>query len=150
MDIDVSRTTTADPDTVWAVLTDLEGSPSTLSLVTAVRRLDGGDDLGVGTRWEETRHSGGRDTVQTLTVTGFDPAARRYEVDVDAMGQAFASTVQVLPEGDGSRIRMTMRSTATGLAAKMLAKTLGKAFEGTLTRMMGRDLKDIAAAAEAR
>lgn len=149
MQIDISRDTTAAPDDVWAVITDLEGSPNTLSLVTAVRRLDDGGELGVGTRWEETRHSGGRDTVQTLTVTAYDQAARRYEVDVDAMNQSFRSSVQVTPQGDGSRIRMTMESTATGLAAKMLAKTLGKAFEGTLTRMMGRDLKDIAAAAEA-
>lgn len=149
MDIDISRETSADPDAVWAIITDLDGSPRTLSLVTAVRRLDGGGDLGVGTRWEETRHSGGRDTVQTMTVTAFDADARRYEVDVDAMGQAFRSSVEVTPSGDGSRIRMTMRSTATGLAAKVMAKTLGKAFEGTLTRMMGRDLKDIAAAAEA-
>ncbi len=150
MKIAVNRQTTASPDDVWAVVTDLDGSPQALSLISSIKRLDGGGEIGVGTRWEETRTMGGKDNTSTLEVVALDPAKRRYEVALEAMGQDFRSVVQVTPSGTGSQVDMTMESTAKGLAAKVLAKTLGKAFEGSMTKVLGRDLSDIVKAAEAR
>jgi hypothetical protein len=84
-----------------------------------------------------------------MRVTALDPAARRYEVMLQSMGQEFRSVIKVTAEGEGSRIEMTIASTATGLAAKVFNKTVGKAIEGPMTKVLGRDLSDICAAAEA-
>jgi carbon monoxide dehydrogenase subunit G len=149
MNIAVHRITAASPDTVWNILTDLDGSPDTLSLITSVTRTDGGGEVKVGTTWDETRTMGGKTQTQTMRVIALDPAARRYEVMVQSMGQEFRTVIKVTAEGDTSRIEMTIASTATGLAAKVFNKTVGKAIEGPMTKVMGRDLSDICAAAEA-
>ncbi len=149
MNIAVHRSTTASPDTVWGIVTDLDGSPDTLSLITAIARTDGGGDIKVGTTWDETRTMGGKEQTQSMKVTALDPTARRYEVMLTSMGQEYRSVVQVTPEGEGSRVDMTIASTATGLAAKVFMKTVGKALEGPMTKVLGRDLSDICKAAEA-
>ena len=48
--ITMSRETTAAPDRVWAVLTDLDAAAATLSGVTAIEKLTPGP-YRVGTRW---------------------------------------------------------------------------------------------------
>ena len=149
MEIEVRRATSADPGDVWAVLTDLEGSVATLSGVTAVDRLDDGDDFGVGTRWRETRVLLGREASEELVVTAVEEG-RSYTVEADSRGTHYTSQVRVAPADGGSTISMTFAAEQEGRLGRVLARTVGRAFEGATRKALEQDLEDVAAAAEAR
>lgn len=149
MDLQVERETSASPDEVWAVLTDIEGSVEQLSAVTAVERLDDGEGFGPGTRWRETREMFGREASEVMEVTAVDEG-RSYTVEADSRGTHYTSVCAVEPHGTGSRISMTFVTEQTGgRFGKLLAHTVGKAFEGASRKALQQDLDDIAAAAEA-
>lgn len=145
----MTRETTATPDTVWAVVTDLERSVDVLSGVRAIERLDDGDGFGVGTRWRETRVMFGREASEVLEVTHVDEASRRYVVEAHAGGTHYSSTLEVAPTPAGSRVRMTFGAAQEGLVGRVLARTVGRAFESATRKALAQDLDEIAAAAEA-
>lgn len=149
MEIEVEHTTTASPAAVWSVVTDLAGSAATLSGVTSVERLDDGDAFAVGTRWRETRVLFGKEATEELVVTDVDEG-RSYTVEADNRGTHYTSQLFVEPTDGGSTVRMTFGAEQSGRVGRLLARTIGKAFEGATRQMLEQDLVDIAAAAEAR
>ena len=149
MHIEVERTTTASPADVWAVVTDLEGSVETLSAVTAVERLDDGNGFGEGTRWRETRSMFGKEASEELEVTHVEEG-RSYTVEADNRGTHYSSQLLVEPTDGGSTIRMTFGAEQDGRFGRVLARTVGRAFEGATRRALEQDLEDIATAAESR
>lgn len=149
MDIYVSKQTTAGPDTVWALATDLERSPEVLSGVARVERLDDGDGFGPGTRWRETRDIMGQEYSEELTVTAVDEG-RSYTVEADSQGVHYRSVVLVEPEDAGTRITMTFAADQRrGRLGALMARTFGKAVESATRTALQQDLDDLAAAAEA-
>ena len=58
-DVEVRRHVAAPVERVWALATDLEGSPRVVRGIEAVEVLTPGP-FGVGTRWRETRRMFGR------------------------------------------------------------------------------------------
>ena len=144
----IERSVTAPADRVWAILTDLDRSPETLSGVDAVERLDGGTGFEVGTRWRETRTMFGKQATEEMTVTALDPG-RSYAVEAGGRGVRYQSELGVEPAGDErSRLWMTFGAEPQGLVGRIMAATIGRLFEGATRRMIERDLDDIAAAAE--
>lgn len=141
--------TTAAPDTVWAVATDLDRAVQVLSGVTEVERLDAGDGYGPGTRWRETRELFGRSASEVLEVTAIDDDARSYVVEADNRGTHYVSTLRVTPSDAGALLRMTLGAETSGLGSRLLARTVGRAFESATRTALEQDLRDIAAAAEA-
>lgn len=149
MQLEVQLATAASAADVWAVVTDVEGSVSTLSGVTHVERLDGGDGFSVGTRWRETRVLFGKEATEEMAVTAVDEG-RSYTVEAENRGTHYTSELSVEPTADGSTIRMTFGAQQAGRFGRLMARTVGKAFEGATRQMLEQDLADIAAAAEAR
>lgn len=149
MHVELQRETTADPATVWAVVTDLEGSVETLSGVTAVERVAGPEGFAVGTRWRETRVLFGKEASEEMEVTAIE-SGRSYTVEADNHGTHYVSRMIVEPSGEGSLLRMTFGAEQAGRFNRLLARTVGKAFEGATRKALQQDLDDIAAAAEAR
>lgn len=148
MQMEASHGTAATPDSVWAVLTNLEGSPDTISGILAVERLDGGTDFGVGTKWKETRTMFGREASEVMEVTSVEPG-RSYTVESDGKGAKYTSTMSVQPSTDGgSTISMSFGGEPTGMISRILSATLGRLAAGATRKMIEQDLKDIAAAAE--
>ncbi len=149
MHVELQRHTSADPSDVWAVVTDLEGSVETLSGVTEVQRLDSGAGFGVGTRWRETRVLFGKEASEEMEVTAVDEG-HSYTVEADNHGTHYVSRLIVEPAAGGSTVRMTFGAEQAGRFNRILARTVGKAFEGATRKALEQDLDDIAAAAEAR
>ena len=149
MQIEMERGTTAAPADVWAVMTDIEGSAETLSGVTRIERLDDGTGFGVGTRWRETRVLFGKEASEEMEVTAVDEG-HRYTVEAHNRGTDYVSDMIVEPAADGAVLRMTFGAKQAGRFSKLMAKTVGKAFEGATRKALQQDLDDIAAAAEAR
>lgn len=149
MQVEVTHDSSAPADVVWAVMTDLERTPTVLSSVTAVERIAGGPGFDVGARWRETRTMFGRQASEVLAVTSVDVAGRRYVVEADNRGTHYVQAVSVTPTPEGSRLRMSLRSEATGLAGRLLQRSLGRRFESASRDQLAIDLAEIAAAAEA-
>ena len=149
MQIELTQQTTASPADVWAVVTDIDGSATTLSGVTKIERLDDGEGFGVGRRWRETRVLFGKEASEEMEVTAVDEG-RSYTVEADNHGTHYVSDMIVEPTGDGSLLRMTFGAEQAGRFNRLMAKTVGKAFEGATRKALQQDLDDIVSAAEAR
>lgn len=149
MEVTVTRETTASPEQVWAVMTDIEGTTETLSGVTVIERLDGGSGFEPGLRWRETREVMGKEATEELEVTAVDPG-RSYTVEADSGGTHYRSVLTVEPSASGATITMTFGAEQTGgRIASFLAMTVGRLFQGPTRKALQQDLDDIAATAEA-
>lgn len=152
MEIMVTRRSTAPPEVVWAVATDIEGSVDVLSGVTGVERLDDGEGFGPGLRWRETRELFGREASEELEITAVDPG-RSYTVEADSGGTHYRSVMTVDPGDDGgSRLAMTFgaEQQRQGWLGRITMKAGGKAIERATRKALQQDLDDLAVAAEAR
>ena len=136
----------ATPEEVWRVITDLDRAADVVSSIKEVRRLDGEDGFGVGTRWRETRVMLGREASETMEVTAIHEG-RSYTVEAESRGAHYTSVMAVEPHGDGSRLSMTFEARPTTTVARLMAP-FGRLFEGSARKAMARDLRDVAAAAE--
>lgn len=150
MELTVTRETSASPETVWAVMTDIEGTTQTLSGVTGIERLDDGEGFEPGLRWRETRQVFGKEATEELEITAVDPG-RSYTVEADSGGTHYHSVLRVTPSATGSTIAMTFGAEQTGgRISSFLSMTVGRLFQGPTRKALEQDLEDIAAAAEAR
>jgi carbon monoxide dehydrogenase subunit G len=147
MELTVDRAIDARAERVWSLITDLDRAPEMLSGVQQVERLDGGGEFDVGTRWRETRTMFGREGTEELEVTALD-AGRSYTTTAASQGAVYTSVLAVEPLGaDRSHLSMTFAAEPAGTVSRLLAATIGRAFQGATRRMLQRDLDDIASAA---
>lgn len=150
MELTVTRETSASPEDVWAVMTDIEGTTQTLSGVTEIERLDDGEGFEPGLRWRETREVFGKEATEELEVTAVDPG-RSYTVEADSGGTHYRSVLRVTPSATGATIAMTFGAEQTGgRISSLLTRTIGRLFQGPTRKALQQDLEDIASAAEAR
>lgn len=142
----VSRDVSAPVERVWAIITDLEQSPSVIGAIESVEvHTEAG--FGVGTRWTETRTMMGRTASETMEVTAVDPG-RSYVVEATSGTTRYRSEFRVEAAGDGTALTMTFGATSSTVGAKILAATIGRLFAGMTRKALAADLDDIAQAAE--
>ena len=145
-ELSVSREVAVSPEALWELITDLDRSPSVISAVTSIERLDSGSEFGMGTKWRETRVTFGRESTEDLEVTHIDPG-RSYTVETDS---GYRSVISVDPSPAGSIITISLGTEPSGPVSKVLAGTIGKLFEGGTRQALVQDLDDIAVAAETK
>ena len=146
--VTVNRTIEAPLDRVWAVATDLEALPETMSAITAVEVLAGGDPFDVGTRWRETRVMMRREETEEMTVTAVEPG-RGYTVEADNHGVHYTSVFRFEPVGaDRTEASMTFSGTPAG-PQNVVQRLLGRLGLRIVRKALAQDLDDLAAAAEA-
>ena len=144
----VSRDIAASATTVWATITDIDGSAEVLTAVERIERLDDRASFGVGVRWRETRVMFGRESTEELEVTEVEPQ-RRYTVRAEASGTSYTSVLQVEPLGEHHcRLTMSFSGQPSGMLGRLLAATLGRWFRRATRDALRQDLADIAARAE--
>ena len=148
MEISCSKAIDAPAETVWSIMTDLEGFPDAVSGIEHVERLDDGTGFGIGTKWRETRTLFGRTATEDMWVTEFEPG-HSYVVEANSHGTEYRTTQRVEPDGDGrSVLVMSFAGTPTGTMAKIMSATIGRFFVGATRKAFEQDLADIATAAE--
>ena len=138
---------TATPDSVWTVLTDLDSAAANISAIQKVERLDDSGGFGIGTSWRETRTMFGKTATEDMTVTAIDPG-RSYTTAAESHGARYRSTHRVDPIDGGSRITMAFGAEPTSLFARVFSMTLGRLFDNATRKAIVKDLEDISAAAE--
>ena len=150
----VERRIAAPVEAVWRTLTDPDRVARALRSVERVEPLTEGPPT-VGTRWRETRRVAGRQTVEDMLVTAYEPGARLV-VESEAQGVRhvweFTFLVYV---NDGSqqppsttvRVAYVGRGPERGLG-RILARLLGGVDVKAAERRAIADLRDLAAAVE--
>ncbi len=145
--VEVSRTIAATPARVWALVTDLADSERVIKGITKIERLDDGQGFGIGTRWRETRIMFGREATEEMEVTAIDEG-HSYVVEADSKGAHYRSVITVDAADEGTLLTMSFVGEPKGVAAKALAATLGRMFQGATRKAFEKDVADIAAAVE--
>lgn len=149
MEVTCSRQINAPAETVWALMTNLESFPETVSGIEGVERLDDGSGFRVGTTWRETRTLFGRTATEDMWVTEIEPGCS-YVVEANSHGAEYRTSHHVEPQGDGSLLTMTFSGKAIGTVAKIMSATVGRMFTKATKKAFEQDLADIAIAAESQ
>lgn len=145
----LSRQIPASAEQVWAVLTDIEAAPRTLSDVLSVEVLTPGP-YAVGTRWLETRKMFGFEGTEEMEVAVAEEP-RRTVIVADAGGAAYRTEFLLSPiSGSPDAIELTMVFSAApqekgGLKGALMG-VMAKVGMKATRKAMEQDLEDIAAA----
>ena len=148
LSVSVTKHVNAPLDTVWKVVTDLDGAVDTLAGVTRIERL-AGEGYAVGTKWRETRKMMGKEASEEMWVTEVE-APTRTVVKAHSNGMDYTSGFTLEPQADGTLLTMNFAgvSTSTSMATKILGAVFGRLGLRVTKKMMAKDLDDFAAKAE--
>ena len=142
----VEKHINAPVDLVFARLTDLESWPETVEGITRIEKLTEGPVCN-GTRFTETRGMFGKEHSETMTSGDVLPN-RGYTLTANSCGMRYESVHSLAAEGSGTNLRMEMTSTPVSLGAKIIAPLMGVMLNGTMKKMIAKDLDDIARGCE--
>lgn len=143
----------APADSVWAVVSDIPGSASTLSGVDSVQMLTEGP-YGVGTGWKETRTMLGRSETVEMAVSECEaPGPDRAggtTVKARQGGASYTSRFALAERDGGTDLTLTfgaelVKPTRFGKAMLAVFGPLGMR---TTRKALAKDLAEIAAKAE--
>ncbi|MHC4991802.1 MAG: SRPBCC family protein [Planctomycetota bacterium] len=138
--IKVSKHIDAPVPEVFRVMSDVPHWADHVSGITMMEMLTEGE-IGVGTRFRETRKMFGKEHTEEMEITEFEPC-HSYAVECESCGCHYRTTVEVRPDGTGSRVDMEMRTRPIGFMAKMMSP-LGVLMKGSVRKCFQSDLDDV-------
>lgn len=138
----------APPEKVWSVITDIPGSPATLSGVEAVQLLTDGP-YAQGTRWKETRKMLGRSETVEMWVDSVD-APRSTTVKAVQGGVDYTTRFSLAPRNGGTDLTLTFGAKVVKptAATRIMMALFGKMGLAATRKALAKDLAEIAAKAE--
>ncbi|MEM7244966.1 MAG: SRPBCC family protein [Acidobacteriota bacterium] len=125
---------------VFAVASDFPNAAGAIQAITKMEMLTEGE-VGVGTRFRETRVMFGREATEEMEVTRFDPP-RSYELFCESHGCRYVTTMAFSPEGDGTKIEMDFEATPLTFMAKVMSVVM-KPMLNSCLKETAKDLDDI-------
>lgn len=131
----------APPDRIWAVASDLANAAGRIQAITKVELVTPGP-VGTGTRFREWR---GRQVVD-MEVAAWSPP-RSYALRGYAVGTEFLSEIRCVPDGSGTRLEMEVHVRPQTFGAKLFSPLLAL-LSRVMVKSCAKDLGDLAAAAE--
>lgn len=133
---------------VWAVISDIPGSASTLSGIKSVEMLSLGP-YGEGTRWKETRTMMGRSETVEMWVAQADPP-RSTTVKALQGGADYTSRMTLTERDGGTDLTMTFSAALANPSRlnKLAMAVFGKLGSRATRKALAKDLAEIAAKAE--
>jgi len=141
----VTKTINADPQRVFELITDFEHAAEHIKGIDKVEIMTDGP-VGVGTRIRETRTFFGRQAVETMEITQFQPG-KSYTTFAVSSGCEYVSGFTVTPAGDGCEVAMDFQATPKTLMAKVFSIMSGPMIK-MVVKCVEDDLNDIKRIAE--
>ncbi len=141
----------APQEAVFAAVSDFPNAASMIEGINSVEMLSAANDgtpIGVGTRFKESRTMMGKEAVEEMEVTEYDPP-RAYTLSAVSCGVKFDSRVTCLEEnpgegrGGGCRVSYDIKTEPQTLMAKVVSPIMGAMMKGTMRKAMEKDLADI-------
>lgn len=136
----------ADPARTFAAFTDLRNAATNVRGIKHIDVLTDGP-IRKGTQFRETRTMFGKDAVETMEITAFDPP-HGYSVGCGSCGARFDTDFQFTPESGGTRVDVSMKAIPMSLFAKIMFPLTGWMMAGAMRKCFENDLADIKAVAE--
>lgn len=138
----------ASPEKVWSVISDIPGSPATLSGVDSVQMLSEGP-YAEGTRWKETRTMMGRSETVEMWVAQADPP-RSTTVKALQGGADYTSRFSLAERDGGTDLTLTFGADVVKptVVSKITMALFGKIGMNMTRKALSKDLAEIAAKAE--
>lgn len=133
---------------VWSVISDIPGSPATLSGVDSVQMLSDGP-YAEGTRWKETRTMMGRSETVEMWVAQADPP-RSTTVKALQGGADYTSRFSLAERDGGTDLTLTFGADVVKptVVSKITMALFGKIGMSMTRKALSKDLAEIAAKAE--
>ena len=134
----------APPAIAYATHLDIAHWPDFIRSISKVRMQTEGT-VGIGTRFAEIRTMFGREATEEMTIAALDPPQRQM-LTAQNHGTRYTATVEFLPEGSGTRLRLTFEGVPVTTMARLFAP-LGLLMAGSVRKLIQSDLNDVAAEA---
>ena len=144
-ELSISRTIPALRSEVFSRLSNFPEAADTISAITAVEMLTEGE-VGVGTRFKETRVVFGREATEEMKVTAFDPP-RSYTLEAESHGAHYVSTFTLVEAADGTEVTLVFQATPLTLMAKIMSFLMKPMLKSVMAEC-AKDLEDVARSLE--
>ena len=137
----------APPETVFAVLADVDRLPERIPEIAKIERHTP-DPVGLGTRFSETRTMFGRPATETFEIVEFVPSSK-FTLSTVSCGVSYRCEHTLTESSGGTDFEMTIETRSITLAAKLMAP-VGWLFAGAMKKMIAKDIERLAVAAVKR
>ncbi len=147
--VPVAVTVKAPKRVVWSLISDVEGSASTISGIEEIEILERPTSGLLGLKWRETRTLYGKSATETMWITEVDEGSH-YRTEARSHGSIYRTDVRVADAPGGTVLRMELTAEATTVPAKILSVALGGMIRRSVGKALLRDLEDVKRAAESQ
>lgn len=140
----------ATKEAVFSAVSDFPNAARMIDGIDSVEMLSDANDgtpIGVGTRFKEARTMMGKQAVEEMEVTEFDPP-RAYTLSAVSCGVKVDSRVTCLEQtpgaaGGGCLLSYDITTQPQTLVAKVMSPVMGFLMKGMMRKAMEKDLADI-------
>lgn len=146
MTVTVSGEIKAPRERVWQHIIDIDRWAETISGIISVDILERPADGIIGLKWREERMMFGKNAFETMWITAAEPG-HWYETAAENHGAIYNTRVSV-DESNGNSILTMQFSVRPVTFAARLMSLMSFMFNGTIRKMLDKDLQDIRHALE--
>ena len=141
----LSKHIAAPLERVFSVFTDFAHAAENIRGIKKLELLTHGQ-IGVGTKFRETRIMFGKSATETMEITDFQPG-RSYSFGGQSCGAIYRTRLDFRPEGGGTTVDMEFGATPVSFFAKLMSP-LSAFMMKACRKAMEQDLADLKAVAE--
>lgn len=146
MTITVTEEINAPREQVWRLITDIDSWMDTISGIDAIKVLNRPESGVVGLKWRETRVLFGKEAVETMWISAAEPN-RWYETTAENHGAIYKTRLSLDDSNEKTALTMDFSAKPTTVVSKIMSM-VGFMFNGTIRKMLQKDLNDIREVAE--
>ena len=146
MTIAVSEEINAPRERIWDLITDIDSWADTISGIVSIEVINRPEAGVVGLKWREKRVLFGKEAVETMWISAAEPN-RWYETTAENHGAIYSTRMSLSESNDKVVLTMAFSAKPTTIAARLMS-VMSFMFNGTMRKMLQKDLADIRRAAE--
>ena len=131
----------APKDEVFKAFSDLNNLEKNVQAITKVEILSSGEEIGVGTKFKETRVMFGKEASEVMEITQFSPSNHIRE-EAESSGMHYISDWSFSEENGQTRVTINF----SGQAKSFLAKIISPLFffmAGSMKKAFESDMNDL-------
>jgi len=141
MTITVSEEINAPREQIWHVITDIDSWSDTISGILNIDVLNKPEAGVVGLKWKETRMLFGKEAIETMWISAAEPN-RFYETTAENHGMIYTTRFDLDDSNDKTNLTVEFSAKPTTVASKLMS-AMSFMFDGTIRKMLQKDLDDI-------
>lgn len=137
----------ASPQSLWAVISDIENATERISGIDKVEILEKPESGLPGLKWRETRTLFGKQAVETMWITEAEEN-HYYQTRAENHGMVYISRMFIAEENGQTYIGMSFEGKPQTFGARIIGALMMPFFKKATKKAMLQDLQDIKIAAE--